>query len=134
MPRTYETQSAKLIRLIQDDIIPAIQNNKDLDYKKVVNHLSAMTGLQISRVESVLGTFIARGDIKEQRILTIPDEALEGWLKNYVETKKEEERQKEAELSPEQFEEKLGEIVSREIAPDTPPKKQTEPVGGGTNE
>ena len=94
MPSRYKTKEEKINEFIDKAILPALQK-QDLDYDKVVQAVCHELGINENNVDQVIKRFIQMGKIKEIHILTIPDEQVEGFLKEYFE--EERKQKKEAE-------------------------------------
>lgn len=82
----YESKRDKVIRYVNDFVIPSIQK-KDLDYNLLVSDLCGQFGVSKEVVNEIFQMFMRSGKIKEVRVLTLPDNLVIDWLKKDRELK-----------------------------------------------
>jgi hypothetical protein len=83
----YFSKKDKIQEFIRERVIPAVKI-KDLDYEKVVEEIQKKTLSERKMIEEVIGSFVPK-EMKEIRILTIPDEEINDWLSAIVKNEKE---------------------------------------------
>ena len=79
MAKKYLPQRAKVLMFIEQYIIPTIKK-RDLDYYEVVKGLSQELHASEKNIKECLQQQIDAGKIKEDRILTIPDNEISSFL------------------------------------------------------
>lgn len=77
----YKSKREQIKEVIENFVIPGIIKN-DIDYNKVIDGIAKETGASKVLVVEMLQYYINNGDIAELRILTIPKEKIDNWLKN----------------------------------------------------
>ena len=86
----YQTKRERTINIVENIIIPAIKKSVgDVDYYEVLKAISTRAKITNKEAESVVEEFIINNILKEVRILTIPDEEVSDWLKDYFDKEKE---------------------------------------------
>jgi len=79
MAKKYLSQREKVLRCIETHIIPTIKK-RDLDYYEVVKGLSQELHASEKNIKECLQQQIESGNIKEDRVLTIPDKEISSFL------------------------------------------------------
>lgn len=92
MRKQYESQEEKINNFLDNKIIPILKK-KDLDHDKVIKAICLELGIKKEKVEQSISNLIELGKIKEIHILTIPNDQLDNWLKDFFEKEKEEKKE-----------------------------------------
>lgn len=91
----YKPQKQRIADYIRDRIVTYLRK-KDLDYYKVLRGMSMDLGVSEEKIEEVLRIFVENKEIREIRILTIPDEQIGDWLKEVKEINEEKKKMDKA--------------------------------------
>jgi hypothetical protein len=83
----YICRRNKISEIMEKQIIPAIKH-KDLDFHKVKNYLISQTGCAETMAEEVILECCLANKIKEVRVLTLPDEKVDEFIKELQEIEK----------------------------------------------
>lgn len=83
----YISEKKKVKDLLDNKVIPMIKK-KDVDYNKLVDAVCKETGSTQRLVKEILQTAINTNQIKEIRVLTIPDEELDDFFQEHYKEEK----------------------------------------------
>lgn len=90
----YKSKNDVVREYIENEIVPILKF-KDLDFKKVISLVKLKTGAREDIIMFTINNLIENSIIKEEHILTIPDNQVSDWLKELKED--EDKSKKEAE-------------------------------------
>lgn len=84
----YTSKKERIKKVIDDKLLKHL-SKIDLDYYKVRTAIATDLGVSLNDVSEMIDNYISAGKIKEHRIITIPDESVQDWLKDERQFEKE---------------------------------------------